>query len=287
MNKNKKNKEKNTPKNECKVVVVTSGKGGVGKTTTSASIGLGLAMKGYKTVVIDFDVGLRNLDLIMGVERRVVYDFVDVITKQASLVQALIKHKTCADLYILAASQNKDKDILTNEAVGFVITELKSMGFDYIICDSPAGIEAGAKHAMYFCDEAIVVVNPEISSIRDADRIIGLLHSDTLKVKNNQEVKTRLLVTRFNESRVKKEEMLDIPDINDILKIPIIGIISESTDILLASNTGAPVVSLLDKGSIPAQEYFDAVGRLVGEDIPFSKQKKGFFNTMKSLILGG
>ena len=160
-----------------KIIVVTSGKGGVGKTTTSASIATGLALRGHKTAVIDFDVGLRNLDLIMGVERRVVYDFVNVINGEASLKQALIKDKRVENLYVLAASQTRDKEALTKEGVEKVINDLKAMDFEYIICDSPAGIEQGALMALYFADEAIITTNPEVSSVRDSDRILGILAS--------------------------------------------------------------------------------------------------------------
>ena len=162
-----------------KVVVITSGKGGVGKTTTSANIAAGLAQQGLKTVAIDFDVGLRNLDLVMGCERRVVYDFVNVIRGEAKLQQTLIRDKRVESLYVLPASQSRDKDALSAEGVGKVIDELKEMGFDYMICDSPAGIEKGAQMAMYFADEAIVVTNPEVSSVRDSDRVLGLLATKT------------------------------------------------------------------------------------------------------------
>jgi septum site-determining protein MinD len=180
-----------------KVVVVTSGKGGVGKTTTTANIATGLALKGFKTVAIDFDVGLRNLDLVLGCERRVVYDFVNVLKGEAKLHTALIKDKRIENLYVLAASQTRDKDALDQEGVGRVIKELKEMGFDYIICDSPAGIEKGAQMAMYFADEAIVVCNPEVSSVRDADRVIGLLAAKTNRAESNTPPKTHLLLTRY------------------------------------------------------------------------------------------
>lgn len=279
------NKNKNKGK-VSKVIVVTSGKGGVGKTTTSASLALGLAMEGRKTVVIDFDIGLRNLDLIMGVERRVVYDFVNVINKEASLNQALIKHKSNPNLYVLAASQNKDKDVLTTAGVKQVLDDLRSMGFEYIVCDSPAGIEAGAKHAMYFADEAIVVVNPEIASIRDSDRIIGLLNSDTLKVKNGESIKSSLLITKFDEKRSKNDQMMKVTDIKELLSLDVIGVISDSDDIIEASNIGSPVISMVDKKSIPAKEYHDAVLRILGNDVPFTSTKKGFFGKLKDIIGG-
>jgi len=207
-----------------KIVVVTSGKGGVGKTTTSASFASGLALRGQKTVVIDFDVGLRNLDLIMGCERRVVYDFVNVINGEATLNQALIKDKHSDNLYVLAASQTRDKEALTQEGVERVLKELTGMGFDFIVCDSPAGIETGAMMAMYFADEALVVTNPEVSSVRDSDRILGMLSSRTLRAIQGQEpIKEHLLITRYNPNRVLEGQMLSLDDIQDILRIPLLG----------------------------------------------------------------
>jgi len=211
-----------------KIVVVTSGKGGVGKTTTSASFASGLALRGHKTVVIDFDVGLRNLDLIMGCERRVVYDFVNVINQEATLNQALIKDKHTDNLFVLAASQTRDKEALTQEGVERILRELASMDFEFIICDSPAGIETGALMAMHYADEAIVVTNPEVSSVRDSDRILGMLSSRTLRAINGSDpIKEHLLITRYNPARVEEGQMLSIEDIQDILRIPLIGVIPE------------------------------------------------------------
>ena len=247
-----------------RIVVITSGKGGVGKTTTSASFATGLALKGYKTVVIDFDIGLRNLDLIMGCERRVVYDFVNVINGEATLHQALIKDKNCDNLFILAASQTKDKDALTEEGVAKVIQDL-SEDFDYIICDSPAGIERGAFLALYYADEAVVVTNPEVSSVRDSDRILGLLASKSKRAEDGLEkIKTHLLITRYNPERVESGEMLSITDIEDILRIPVIGVIPESKDVLQASNTGTPAINL--KGTNVSESYNDVIARFLGED---------------------
>lgn len=226
-----------------KIIVVTSGKGGVGKTTTSAAFAMGLALEGHKTVVIDFDVGLRNLDLVMGCERRVVYDFVNVINKEARLNQALIRDKRTENLYILPASQTKDKESLTMDGVEWVLSELAD-SFDYIVCDSPAGIEHGAFMAMYFADEALVVTNPEISSVRDSDRILGLLASKTKRViENRSPVKEHLLLTRYSPERVQKGEMLSVKDIQDILSIPLLGVIPESEAVLTASNQGVPVIA--------------------------------------------
>jgi septum site-determining protein MinD len=260
-----------------KVIVITSGKGGVGKTTTSASFATGLALKGFKTVVIDFDIGLRNLDLIMGCERRVVYDFVNVIQNEATLNQALIKDKSCDNLYILAASQTKDKDALNEEGVGKIIDEL-SKKFDYIVCDSPAGIERGAFLALYYADEAIVVTNPEVSSVRDSDRILGILSAKTKKAKDGIEpIKSHLLITRYNPNRAESGEMLSIKDIEDILHIPLIGVIPESKDVLQASNTGSPVINT--KGTNVSDAYWDFVERFLGEDREFrfiNVEKKSF-----------
>lgn len=262
-----------------KIVVVTSGKGGVGKTTTSASFAAGLALKGYKTAVIDFDVGLRNLDLIMGCERRVVYDFINVIHKEATLNQALIKDKNCENLYVLAASQTRDKDALTQEGVERVLKELIEMDFEYIICDSPAGIETGALLAMHYADEAIVVTNPEVSSVRDSDRILGILGSKTKRaIDAGEPIKEHLLITRYNHSRVEGGQMLSLDDIKDILRIPLIGVIPESEAILQASNQGSPAIMLSTTDA--AQAYMDVVERFLGEDKPMrflEPQKNGFF----------
>ena len=250
-----------------KIVVVTSGKGGVGKTTTSASFSSGLALRGFKTAVIDFDVGLRNLDLIMGCERRVVYDFINVIHGEATLNQALIKDKHCDNLFILAASQTRDKEALNQEGVERVLNELKDMKFDYIVCDSPAGIETGAMMAMHFADEALVVTNPEVSSVRDSDRILGMLSSKTKRaITGDTPIKEHLLITRYNPSRVEDGQMLSLEDIQDILRIPLIGVIPESETVLSASNQGVPAVHL-DKTDV-SEAYKDVISRFLGEDVP-------------------
>jgi len=261
-----------------KVVVVTSGKGGVGKTTTSAAFASGLALKGYKTVVIDFDVGLRNLDLIMGCERRVVYDLLNVIHGEGSLNQALIKDKRIENLFILPASQTRDKESLTIEGVGRVIADLQER-FDYIVCDSPAGIEKGALTAMYYADEALVVTNPEVSSVRDSDRIIGMLASKTKKAEDGDSVKEHLVVTRYDPVRVQNGEMLSVEDVKEILAVELLGVIPESKSVLVASNTGMPVV--LDDKSDAGGAYFDTVDRFLGEEKPYrymSAPKNGFFS---------
>jgi septum site-determining protein MinD len=260
------------------IIVVTSGKGGVGKTTSSAAIGTGLALRGFKTVLIDFDVGLRNLDLIMGCERRVVYDFVNVINQEATLNQALIKDKRTDNLFILPASQTRDKDALSVEGVETVLNELAKT-FDYIVCDSPAGIEKGAQLALYFADTAIVVTNPEVSSVRDSDRILGVLQSKSRKAEDGGSVKEHLLLTRYNPSRVQAGEMLSVEDVKDILAIPLLGVIPESEAVLKASNQGVPVI--MDDDSDAGQAYDDAIARFLGEDREhrfLDVQRKGFLS---------
>ena len=264
------------------IIVVTSGKGGVGKTTSSASIATGIAKRGKKVAVIDFDVGLRNLDLIMGCERRVVYDFVNVVTGEATLKQALIKDKRYDNLFVLAASQTRDKDALTKEGVEKVLKDLADDGFEYIICDSPAGIEKGAFLAMYFADKAVVVVNPEVSSVRDSDRILGLLASKTRRAETGEgEVVAYLLLTRYSPQRVENGEMLSITDVEEVLGLKTIGVVPESGDVLNASNKGEPVI--MDAESNAGQAYDDAVARLLGEQRPMrftQLEKKGFFSKL-------
>ncbi len=249
-----------------KVVVVTSGKGGVGKTTSTAALGAALAQNGQSVVVVDFDIGLRNLDLMMGAERRVIFDLINVIQGSANLSQALIRDKRLENLYLLAASQTRDKNALTEKGVLQVISELRKK-FDWVLCDSPAGIERGAVLAMKHADIAIIIANPEISSVRDSDRIIGLLDAKTERAKNGQEVEKHLLITRFDSSRAGTGEMLEVDDISDILSIPLLGVVPESKDILSASNLGIPV-TLSNKNSTSAQAYSDAAKRLNKEDIP-------------------
>ncbi|MBB3320966.1 MULTISPECIES: septum site-determining protein MinD [Atlantibacter] len=265
-----------------RIIVVTSGKGGVGKTTSSAAIATGLAQKGRKTVVIDFDIGLRNLDLIMGCERRVVYDFVNVIQGDATLNQALIKDKRTESLYILPASQTRDKDALTREGVGKVIDELKSMDFEFIVCDSPAGIESGALMALYFADEAVITTNPEVSSVRDSDRILGILASKSRRAENGEApIKEHLLLTRYNPGRVSRGDMLSMEDVLEILRIPLVGVIPEDQSVLRASNQGEPVI--LDQDSDAGKAYADTIERLLGEERPFrfiEEEKKGFLKRL-------
>ena len=265
-----------------RIIVVTSGKGGVGKTTSSAAIATGLAQKGKKTVVIDFDIGLRNLDLIMGCERRVVYDFVNVIQGDATLNQALIKDKRTENLYILPSSQTRDKDALTREGVAKVLDDLKAMDFEFIVCDSPAGIETGALMALYFADEAIITTNPEVSSVRDSDRILGILASKSRRAENGEEpIKEHLLLTRYNPGRVSRGDMLSMEDVLEILRIKLVGVIPEDQSVLRASNQGEPVI--LDINADAGKAYADTVERLLGEERPFrfiEEEKKGFLKRL-------
>ena len=254
----------------------------MGKTTTSASFSAGLALRGHKTAVIDFDVGLRNLDLIMGCERRVVYDLINVIQGEANLNQALIKDKQCDNLFVLAASQTRDKEALTQDGVEKVLNDLTAMGFEYIVCDSPAGIESGALMAMHFADEALIVTNPEVSSVRDSDRILGMLSSKTRRaIEGKEPIQEHLLITRYNPGRVAEGQMLSLEDIQDILRIKLIGVIPESESVLTASNQGTPAIHM--KGSDVAEAYSDVIDRFLGGEKPLrftEAEKPGFFKRL-------
>ena len=255
-----------------KVLVVTSGKGGVGKTTTTAAIGAALAQSGQSVAVVDFDVGLRNLDLVLGAERRVVFDLINVVQGVAKLSQALIRDKRLEGLHLLPASQTRDKDALTEEGVGRVIEELRD-SFDWIVCDSPAGIEKGATLAMRYADQAVVVTNPEVSSVRDSDRIIGMLDSKTQRAEAGDRLEKHLLLTRFDAARAARGEMMTVDDVLEILAIPLLGIVSESPDVLTASNVGCPV-TLHNPGSSAARAYNDAARRLMGETVAHSTPRE-------------
>jgi septum site-determining protein MinD len=263
-----------------KVLVVTSGKGGVGKTTSTAALGAALAQLNHKVAVVDFDVGLRNLDLVMGAERRVVYDLINVAQGDAKLPQALIRDKRLPNLFLLPASQTRDKDALTEEGVGRVIDEMRKW-FDWILCDSPAGIERGATLAMRFADLAIVVANAEVSSVRDSDRIIGLLDAKTERAERGEHMEKHLLLTRYDATRAARGEMLTVDDVLEILSIPLLGIVPESEDVLRASNVGSPVV-LHNAQSAPGRAYADAAKRLCGVNVPMSipSARKGFFDKL-------
>jgi len=263
-----------------KVVVVTSGKGGVGKTTTTAGLGTALAQTGQNVVVVDFDVGLRNLDLVLGAERRVVFDFINVVQGVAKLQQALIRDKRIETLHLLPASQTRDKDALTDDGVARVIGELRTR-FDWILCDSPAGIERGATLAMRHADVAVIVTNPEVSSVRDSDRIIGLLDAKTEKAERGEKIDKHILITRFDPNRAARGEMLNISDVLEILSLPLLGIIPESEEVLRASNLGTPVV-LNNPASAAARAYLEAARRLMGEELNVTvpSEKRGLFNKL-------
>lgn len=264
-----------------RTIVITSGKGGVGKTTTAAAMAMGLAQRGHRTAVIDFDVGLRNLDLIMGCERRVVYDFANVINGEANLNQALIRDKRCEHLFILPASQTRDKDSLTQEGVGAVLEELGKT-YDYVVCDSPAGIEHGALMAMYYADDAVVVTNPEVSSVRDSDRMLGILASKSRRaLENDEPIREHLLLTRYSPERVARGEMLGVEDVQEILSLNLLSVIPDSKSVLNASNAGNPVI--LDAETDAGQAYGDMVARYLGEERPMrflEVERKGLFSRL-------
>src|ERR1700751_1478115 len=262
------------------VLVVTSGKGGVGKTTSTAALGAALAQFGQNVVVVDFDVGFGNLDLVMGAERRVVYDLINVVQGIAKLPQALIRDKRLENLSLLPASQTKDKDALTEEGVGRVIAELRG-SFDWVLCDSPAGIERGAMLAMRHADEAIIVTNPEVSSVRDSDRIIGMLDSKTVKAEKGERGNKHILISRYDPGRAARGEMISIDDILEILATPLLGIIPESQDVLRASHVGWPV-AVNNPASAPARAYHDATRRLLGEVLAMMvPERKGLMNLLR------
>lgn len=262
-----------------RVLVVTSGKGGVGKTTSTAALGAALAQNGQKVVMVDFDVGLRNLDLVMGAERRVIFDLVNVIKGEVKLAQALIRDKRVDTLSLLPASQSRDKDSLTEEGVARVIAELRDQ-FDWVICDSPAGIEIGATLAMRHADVAVVVVNPEVSSIRDADRIVGMLDAKTVRAEKGHRIDKHLLLTRYDPSRARRGEIMKVEDVLEILSIPLLAVVPESGEVLRSSNVGAPV-TLGSPSSAPAQAYLEAARRLNGEGgVIAARDKPGLFGKL-------
>lgn len=266
------------------VIAVISGKGGVGKTTTTANVGLGMALREKKVIVVDFDIGQRNLDMILGLENRVVFDIVQVMDKEVNLKQAVIKSKICSDLHFLAASQTKDKSVLSSEKVKALIEDLKAE-YDYIILDAPAGIESGYEHTIEFADEAIIVVNPEVSSIRDADRAIGILDSKSQKVKDGNDVRKYLIINRINPEMVQSGEMLSSDDILEILSIPLLGKVPEDKGVVDASNQGKPIVT--DKKAASGQAYDRIAARLCGEKVDLhdiESVKKGLFKKFAGMF---
>ncbi len=266
------------------VIAVISGKGGVGKTTTTANIGLGIAQNGKSCVVVDFDIGQRNLDMLLGLENRVVYDMVHVMDENISIKQALIKSKMSPNLSFLAASQTKDKSVLDSAKINKLISSLKE-DFDFVILDAPAGIESGYEHTIEFADRAIIVVNPEVSSIRDSDRAIGILDSKSQKVKNGEDVEKYLIINRINPQMVQSGEMLNSEDILEILSIPLLGKIPEDKAIIDASNQGKPIV--LNESSSAGQAYKRVSARLCNEKVDFVDVEtfnRGFMQKIKEIF---
>ena len=259
------------------VIVITSGKGGVGKTTTSANIGCGLALAGKKTVLVDSDIGLRNLDVVMGLENRIVYDLVDVVEGTCRLKQALIKDKRYPGLFLLPAAQTRDKNAVSPEQMKKLCENIKDMGFDYIIIDCPAGIEQGFKNAIAGADRAIVVTTPEVSAVRDADRIIGLLEANGL---NNP----MLIVNRVRYDMVKRGDMMSVDDVKEILSEEVIGIVPDDEDIVVTTNKGEPAVA--EGVSKAGMAYRNITSRIMGEEVPFLKldENEGFFGKLRKIF---
>ncbi len=266
-----------------KVVTVTSGKGGVGKSTTAANVGIGLAQEGKRVVAVDFDIGLRNLDMILGLENRIVYDSIDVMEGRCNLSQALINDKRVKNLYFLPASQTKDKTALKKEKVRELLENLKK-DFDYVIIDSPAGIESGFENSIFLADQALIVATPDVSSVRDADRVIGIIDAKSEKAKEGKEVEKYIVINRLKPEMVESGEMMSIDDVLNILALPLIGVIPEDPKILTSTNLGEPIV--LDKNSMAGEAFRRLSKRLLGEKVEFLefKSKKGFVKFLKGLF---
>lgn len=259
------------------VIVVTSGKGGVGKTTTSANIGCGLALEGKKVVLVDSDIGLRNLDVVMGLENRIVYDLVDVIEGTCRLKQALIKDKRYPGLFLLPAAQTRDKNAVSPEQMKKLCQNIKDMGFEYIIIDCPAGIEQGFKNAVAGADRAVVVTTPEVSAVRDADRIIGLLEANGIS-------NPGLIVNRLRIDMVKRGDMMSVDDVKEILSVGVLGVVPDDEDIVITTNKGEPAVT--EENSRAGRAYRNITLRLMGEEVPFMdlSENEGFFGRLKKIF---
>lgn len=261
------------------VITVTSGKGGVGKSTLSANLAVGLAELGKKVVAIDFDIGLRNLDMILGLENRIVYDVVDVMEGRCNLSQALINDKRTKNLYFLPASQTNDKNILNKEKVRTLLEDLKK-DFDIIVLDSPAGIESGFEHSIFLADRALVVSTPDVSAVRDADRVIGIIDAKSQKAKDGEEVIKHVIINRLKPELVESGSMLSVEDVLNILALPLIGVIPDDEKIITSTNEGEPIY--YDKHSQAAEAYRRIARRVLGEEVEFLelKSKKGFFGRL-------
>ena len=264
------------------VITVTSGKGGVGKSTTCANVAVGLAQEGKKVVAVDFDIGLRNLDMILGLENRIVYDVVDVMEGKCNLSQALVNDKKTRNLYFLPASQSKDKNILDKEKVRTLIETLKK-DFDYILIDSPAGIEGGFEHAVFMADRALIISTPEVSSVRDADRVIGIIDAKSERAKNAQEVEKHIIINRIKPEMVDRGEMMSIEDVLNILALPLIGVVPEDERVVSATNSGEPVIY---GGSASGLAYKRIAKRVNGEEVPIPELKGegGILSTFKRMF---
>ncbi len=265
------------------IITVTSGKGGVGKSTTTANLAVGLANLGKKVVAIDFDIGLRNLDMILGLENRIVYDIVDVMEGRCNLSQALINDKKAKNLYFLPASQTNDKDILEREKVKKLLLGLKSE-FDIVLLDSPAGIESGFEHSIFLADRALIVSTPDVSSVRDADRVIGIIDAKSEKAKAGEEVEKHVIINRIKPEMVEAGSMLSTDDVLSILALPLIGVVPDDEDIIGSTNTGDPIINR--ENSIAGESYRRISKRVLGDDVEFLdlKAKKGFFSLLKGMF---
>jgi len=266
-----------------KIITITSGKGGVGKSTTTANIATALAKYGKKVVAVDFDIGLRNLDMILGLENRIVYDVVDVMEGNCNLAQAIIKDKKTNNLHFIPASQTKDKNVLDKDKVKKLLEDLKKE-FDYVLVDSPAGIESGFEHSIFLADRAIIVTTPEISAVRDADRVIGIIDAKSQKAINGEEVEKHIIINRLKPDLVEKGDMLSVEDMLHILSLPLIGVVPDTEEIISSTNLGEPIVH--NEKSLAGEAFRRIAKRIEGEEIPLLdlKVNNGFFYKLKGLF---